>query len=61
MNGKYTLKYMDRILLRWQQSNLTTPQAIEADRQRYEQRRQNRSNTGHEMTEKIPIFKLNDQ
>lgn len=61
VNGKYTLKYMDRILLRWQQSNLTTPQAIEADRQRYEQRRQNRSNMGHEMTEKIPIFKLNDQ
>ena len=61
VNGKYTLKYMDRILLRWQQSNLTTPQAVEADRQSYEQLRQARSQSSHEMTEKIPIFKLNDQ
>jgi DNA replication protein len=63
MNGKLRLKYVDSILLNWQQNNLKTPADVTAEKKRFNEQRANRvgrSKTGDSKPsqEKIPIFKL---
>lgn len=59
VNGKYTLKYIDRILLRWQQNNITTPAQVRAEQRRFEQR-QHGNDTGDGPVPPIEIIKLNE-
>lgn len=66
MNGKLRLKYIDSILLNWQQNNLKTPADVTAEKKRFNEQRANnagRVNAGDSKPahEKIPIFKLGKQ
>lgn len=63
MNGKLRLKYVDSILLNWQQNNLKTPADVTAEKKRFNEQRSN-STKWHSAgeskpaNEQIPIFKL---
>lgn len=63
LSGNYNFRYMDRILTSWEQRGLKTPQAVEADQKRFNERRRpiNNHNSGKPSGEPIPIFKLNDK
>ncbi len=63
MNGKLRLKYVDSILLNWQQNNLKTPADVSAEKKRFNERRANSgqwrsAGESKPAKEKIPIFKL---
>nr|WP_290123138.1 DnaD domain protein [Apilactobacillus ozensis] len=60
LNQVRSLKYMDRILLNWEKSNIRTPYEVEVNRkQRYKGNYQGNSNKNHtEKGPEIPIFKL---
>lgn len=61
LNGKYNFKYMDRILSNWDNNNLRTPQAVEADMKRFDEKRQYNNSGNNQIKasgKKIPIFKM---
>lgn len=62
LNGKFSFRYMDRILLNWRRHQLTTPAAVEADLRRFaEQKSGPAPGSSAAPTPKIPVFKLADQ
>lgn len=63
LSGNYNFRYMDRILTSWEQRRLKTPQAVEADQKRFNERRRpiSNHNSGKTSAAPIPIFKLNDK
>lgn len=64
LSGNYNFRYMDRILASWEQKGLKTPQAVEADQKRFNERRRpakSDDHSGKAATGNIPIFKLNSK
>ncbi|WP_276860211.1 DnaD domain-containing protein [Limosilactobacillus ingluviei] len=62
LNGKFSFRYMDRILMNWRHRKLTTVAAIEADLRRFaEQKAAPSAAESSAPTPHIPIFKLADQ
>lgn len=62
LSGNYNFRYMDRILASWERKGLKTPQAVEAEQKRFNERRHPTSanqQPGSSSTGHIPIFKLN--
>ena len=64
LSGNYNFRYMDRILASWEQKGLKTPQDVEANQKRFNERRRpaaNNDDGSQSATGHIPIFKLNDK
>ncbi|MHA8138621.1 DnaD domain-containing protein [Lactobacillaceae bacterium Scapto_B20] len=59
LNQVYNLKYIDRILLNWDKKNIKTPNDVEKELARYEQRKHpNQQSNNDDDGPDIPIFKI---
>ena len=66
MSGSRNFRYMDRVLANWADKKLTTPQAIQAEEERFAAHRQTRQQTqsndeSQHLDQPIPMFKLKPQ
>lgn len=61
LNQVYSLKYMDRILINWEKTNIKTPADVERNRRNHEQRFSKNakfSDKGNQNKPDIPLFKI---
>ena len=66
MSGSRNFRYMDRVLANWADKHLTTPEAIQAEEERFEAQRQGKEQTtkqdaSQHLDRPIPMFKLKPQ
>lgn len=66
MSGSRNFRYMDRVLANWADKHLTTPEAIQAEEERFEAQRQGKDSASNDdpsqhLDQPIPLFKLKPQ
>lgn len=61
VNGSLRFRYMDSILLNWRKKNFKTPQDVQQDKKRYQERKLEQGSRHEDKPiPDIPIFKLHD-